>query len=272
MTPPRNVFGASPSTLVIERPDGEELWIGARLSWEPESDIPVVINNLALGEIRWFPCDALEEDAPLHWSGTLWTEGPATGPKITVRPTLESDAISAVSMSGMPSVPMPLAVLAAIHASDGVFNMPTLWAMSDDDGFVATMMLNTDQGLYVRAAAAWHQLADEDVVDGLGVTEVEDSALDLFDQFDRAGQLPHVSAMPAKDGSLSSYPTPAVETDDAAASTESLIAAATRGVPLLSSAEDLPAAIEMAEDDPDLQWWVERRAKALGLEASFPWT
>jgi hypothetical protein len=44
-----------------------------------------------------------------------------------------------------------------------------------------------------------------------------------------------------------------------------------RDVPLLATAEDLPAAIAAAQIDPELQWWVERRAKALGLEADLPW-
>lgn len=271
MTPPLKHFQGSPTTLVIQRPTGEELWIGSQVSWEAESDPPIILTNHAFGDEKWFPLESLEEDAPQHWSGVLWSQGAEPGHAITVRPTLESDAVNALTMSGFPSVPMPLAVISGLHASNGVFTMPTLWAMSDDDGFVATMMLNTDQGLFVRAASAWHELADEDVVDGLGVTEVQDSALDLFDQFDRAGQLVHVSAMPPAEGSQDAYQTPSTEVDESEQSTEAMIAAATRGVPLLSSADDLPAAIEMAEDDPDLQWWVERRAKALGLEAKFPW-
>lgn len=269
MTPPLSFFSASPCTLVIHRPNGDELWIGARISWEAESEPPFVLSNFAMGETKWFPCDSIEEDAPQHWSGRLWTEGAEQGHEFIVRPTLESDSVNALTMSGMPDIPMPLAVIGGIHESNGVFTMPTLWAMSDDDGFVVTMMLNTEQGLYVRAAAAWHALADEDVVDGLNVTEVQDSALDLFDQFDRTGQLVHVTAMPVSGQSVPD--TPSVETDDAEMPTEAMIAAATRGVPLLSSAEDLPAAIQMAEADPDLQWWVERRAKALGIEADFPW-
>jgi hypothetical protein len=42
-------------------------------------------------------------------------------------------------------------------------------------------------------------------------------------------------------------------------------------VPRLSSADDLAAAIEFADESPEFRWWVERRAKAMGLAVEYPW-
>lgn len=265
MTPPRSKFPTLGS-LIIHRPNGDEVWIGYQ-SWEAEGDIPVLLTNEAMGDEKWFPFASLEEVAPNLWEGRLWTEQ-GEGLRATIRPTVETDAITSVTMAGMPRVPMPLDAIASIHASSTGVVMPTLWAMSDDEGFVVTLMLNTDAGLYIRYASTWHLLSDDDVVDGLNVTEVEDTAMEMFDQFDRAGQLVHLTAMPTKEEVVQVVPEGASTSEPAPV----LSSVRTMDVPTLTSAEDLPAAIAMAEADPELRWWVERRMKALGIEASLPWT
>jgi hypothetical protein len=60
----------------------------------------------------------------------------------------------------------------------------------------------------------------------------------------------------------------------AALAREGVVAAAWGDdIPKLRSADDLPQAIQAAVDNPDLRWWVERRAKAMGLEhPEFPWS
>lgn len=199
------------------------------------------------------------------WTGTLYRPDLNREIPVTVRPTIEDDALVAYSMSACPAIPLPVPVLDYMHTVE--FTVPNLYAMSDDDGFVVTMMLNSDAGLYVRYASMWHRLVDDDVVDGLNVTEVDDASFDMFDQFDRAGQLVHVSAMPFKGQPIEA----AVQQAPSVGQLPVMAGALVRDVPLLSSAEDLPAAIAQAEADPELRWWVERRVKALGIEASLPW-
>lgn len=259
-------FEAAPVTIVITRPVGEETWIGSILDWEAGDGVPYVATLYAMSDARWFPMTQLDEVAPLMWQGRLATMDGDDGDRFIIRPTVEADAVSSITMSGMPSVPMPLDVISSIHASNGEFQMPTLWAMSDDEGFVATLMLNSDAGLFVRYSGGWHRILDEDAVDGLNVTEVDDAALEMFDQFDRAGQMVALSSMPQN-----GKPVPAAvqgEPDIPGGQPEPVI----RDVPVLASAADLPEAIIAAGDDSGLQWYVERRAKALGLSSDFPWT
>jgi hypothetical protein len=142
-----------------------------------------------------------------------------------------------------------------------------LFALTDSDGFVVTMMLDTEAGLHLRFSGMWFDMVEE-VVDGLGLTEVETAALDMFDQYDRSGQLVHVSAMP-KDATA--------QVVGAAVVTASVTAglageAAVLDVPRLDSADDLAGAISFAEEAPEFRWWVERRARAMGLTAEFPWS
>jgi hypothetical protein len=248
-------------------------WIGTVANDPAEaaaSRVPflLTIRFGAGSERREIALDTLDTSKPV-WTGTRHVDEGDTSPplSVTVRPTRESDAMVAYSMSAAPSIPLPVPVLDYMHNVE--FTLPTLYAMSEDDGFVATMMLNSDEGLYVRYSNLWHRLLDDDVVDGLSVDEVDASALDMFDQFDRAGQLVHITAMPRSGQPIEAPPAQAA--DPAAAPQPMVSAAQVRTVPMLASADDLPAAIAAARHDPDLQWWVERRVKALGLEADLPW-
>jgi hypothetical protein len=262
---PSTFYGLA--TTIISRPEGDEVRIGyvsedtgANMGLEA----PIVLTNFAMGEDRYMTLSQLDTSVQGMWRGVSWPSEYT----VVVRPTQEADAVNAESMSAGPHIPLPLDVIAAIHSPEGSL-MPTLWAMSEDDGFVATMMLNSDTGLYVRYSGQWHPITDDDVVDGLNVTEVDGAALDMFDQFDRAGQLVHVSAM-YKDGQPVDTSTLVTGT----AEDETIITASvdTKDVPVLDSEDDLPDAIQAAVSNPDLQWWVERRALGLGLQTDFPWS
>jgi len=260
------------ATTVIEVPGGlpSQKWIGYA-TYDTGANIgeyaaPFILIVSAMGEDKWFTLSEIDTSMQGTWLAQAW---PDRFP-VTVRLTDESDAVDAVTMSGGLAIPLPMELLVALHSNEGA-TVPNLYAMSEDDGFVATMMLNSDTGLYVRYSSQWHKITDDDVVDGLNVTEVDGAALEMFDQFDRAGQLVHVTAM-YKDGQpVQNYevvpegPAPVGEGPVIAAMT-------TKPVPMLSSAEDLPAALEAAEANPDLRWWVERRILALGLESELPWS
>jgi hypothetical protein len=121
--------------------------------------------------------------------------------------------------------------------------------------------------MYVRYSGAWHPIVDEDVVDGLNAAETAETSVDMFDQFDRAGQLVHITAMPTKDPLGPGVSMIADETPVSVTAAAPL----TLEVPDLDTDDDLPGAIQAAVENPDLRWWVERRMKALGLTAELPW-
>lgn len=268
MTPRLKTFLESPVTIAITRADGDELWIGSKATWRTGDYCPIDLELHGKNETRWFPLTELEEVAPDMWSGRIQTDTP-DGPRVMIRPTVETDAMSAITTFAFPHIPIPLDVLSEYLNHDGAF-MPTLWAMSDDDGFVVTLMLNSDAGLYVRYANAWLRLNDPDVIDGLNVTEVDASSLDMFDQFDQAGQMVGLSAMRFKSQPVDTDLVTGQGNVTAPTVVESTIAEV-KTVPVLSSAADLTAAIAAAAEDESLQWYVERRAAALGLDADFPW-
>lgn len=262
-------FSDEIATVVINTDRDDQVWIG-HVEWEDGHTVginaPALLTITGMADQKAFAISPPETSVG-SWRGTLI----GSDYPFVVRSTMESDTVNAIPFSGMPSVPMPLAVIKDIIDSEGIFTVPTLYALSEDDGFVATMLLNSDAGLYVRASNAWHLLTNDDVVDGLNFVEVIDSSLDMFDQFDRAGQLVHVSAMQP----VAEEFVPIREGNPAEEAPESPITAAVeellRDVPVITSAEDLPAAISAAADNPEIQWWVERRIKALGIEADLPW-
>lgn len=209
-------------------------------------------------------CDVLDTSGP-EWSGIMHMSEDDSGPPpaVTVRNTIPDDALTAISMGGCPKIPMPVAVLAYMHLVE--FNVPHLYALSEDDGFVATMMLSTDSGIYIRYDSQWHEIMDEEAIDGLNVTEVADTALATFDEYDKAGQLVQADAMMRPDGSP-------VQVNVTAGAAEAVTAGALLAVPQLLSRDDLDGAITAAVDDPGLQWWVSRRVRALGFaDVALPW-
>lgn len=263
-----NFYGLA--TVSLRLNDREELWIGD-VSWahgtELSIEAPAALVIKALGEEKLIAVAQPDVSVPDLWTGETWPGSV----EFLVRPTIEDDAISAVSMASVPAIPMPLDVIEGIIRSEGIFSMPTLYAMSEDDGFVATMMLDSDQGLYVRYSSMWHLLTDDNVVDGLNATEVSAAALDMFDQFDRAGQLVNVGSMQTPEGEEAGVDVLGLGATPGGAPEGLVATVATLEVPHFESAEDLPAVLQAAVENPELRWWAERRMKALGLDAEVPW-
>lgn len=236
---------------------------------EPDTLPPAGIVAVANGYEKVVGLEFLDTSDPNLW------EGFGGAQTVKVRPAMEDDAVFSPLGVGVPQVPLPLPVQESLlYATEGV-TAPVLYAMSDDQGFVVTLMLSTDVGIYLRASGAWHLLTEEDVVDGLTTVAVNDTAVDMFDQFDRAGQLVPTSAMPLTNP-LDAETVPqreegVVPNGATAPAGGVVVASGVKTVPILASQDDIAEAIIAAEDDPDLQWWVERRVKALGLDAEFPW-
>jgi hypothetical protein len=100
---------------------------------------------------------------------------------------VEDDTLKAVSMVGYVQVPMPVGVIAGIHASGEPVELPTLSALRRDDGQVATLMLRTGAGSFIRHAGRWHLLQDEGALKGFSRMEVPASSLKLFDRRSKSG-------------------------------------------------------------------------------------
>jgi hypothetical protein len=51
-------------------------------------------------------------------------------------------------------------------------------------------------GLYTRYAGAWHRVTDDSDMGELNAVDVADSALDVYEPIDQAGQLVSISSLP----------------------------------------------------------------------------
>lgn len=264
------------ATVVVHTPT-PGYWIGKVCS-DPDQatslGVPVALIINAPGADadgnRYIPLDVLDTAAP-EWSGIrhqFEDEGAENPPAITVRATQQDDAMLAFSMAGLPRIPMPIPVLDYMHTVE--FTVPHLYALSEDDGFVATMMLDSDSGIYIRYSSQWHQINDEEAVDGLNVTEVNDGALSMFDQYDNAGQLVSLVAMMTPEGAPAGIGGPAeMPVSEGGALAGSVL---TLDVPQLLVREDVEQALTAASENPELRWWVSRRLAALGFDdVSLPW-
>lgn len=155
-------------------------------------------------------------------------------------------------------------------------------AMTTDDGIVVTLLQrDPEKGAVVRHDGEWVEVTDPETLDGLNFVGVAGSAVDLFDTHEADGHLVPVQYYPAsEEGPF--WPDPVVVEDEnlefneetgefsSPADEEDADKPVTASV-MINSADDLDAAIAAAAMDPDLRWYVERRCKALGLEASLPW-
>jgi hypothetical protein len=243
------------ATIEIENPDGPQLWVLPDVHVVRDMGLaaPVVLVSTIRGGEKGIELSTLDTSTPGYWEGHSWPNEYA----VTVRPTTEEDAIATPTLSS--TMPLPLGVIAFQLSREEALS-PKLYALLDEENFVITMMLDSEAGLYLRHRGMWHPLV-EDAVDGLTIQEVEETALDAYDQADEAGQLIPFGVMQTP--SLVLQPA-AVEPVQASA----LIIE----VPKLTTQDDLEEAIAVATDRPEVQWWVERRAKALGLAAEFPWS
>src|SRR5690606_296757 len=113
---------------------------------------PWVVTIAANGEVRSFPVESWEKLAPGIVAGALWG-GPEGGlaERFTVRPTSHRDAELSIALKGAGvDIPLPVELIAHYHSpSGGTTPMPELYALSDDEGFVVTMLLSAPTGLYV---------------------------------------------------------------------------------------------------------------------------
>lgn len=256
---PRRDFLESPVTQVIDEPDEP----GTRLTLSPEVWLDEEEGQLyfywALGwEVRRLQVAEMKVEEPGHWE--ILTQ--PNGVNILVRPVQETDAVASTQFGS--AIPLPVDVIAASLKGFNVNNQ--LEALVGDDGFVRTILLVSDVGLYTRYSGMWHPVTDESQIDGLNAVDVADAALDVYDPFDQAGQLVNISSLPTVDPvdrGVTELETPSPPTVVAGLSTVEEVE--------ILTARDVPRAVEVATRLPQYRWYVERRVDALNVNIVLPW-
>lgn len=260
---------ARPATMIITGPDGFDnvtVCLAAYLSNDHEVENTVELEGQI--DIRMVDVGTIDLNVPNRLTGTT----SPNGLPITVRATIEDDA---VVLPSLPRYPLPVPVIIGSITGE---NMDThIEALVEDDGYVSTLLLVTDMGLYTRYSRTWIRLADVDLIDGLSSVEVYDEAVDVYDAADDVGQQVSIEGLPREDrdevglGELfvaESAPRTFDPDGDKEPVTASVMEAE---LPVIDTPEQLLAALETATEDESLRWYVERRAAALGVEVELPW-
>jgi hypothetical protein len=192
-----------------------------------------------------------------------WVTGTdAEGQQYRFRPL---DPYDAVMMSAA-GVPQPLSVVQA-HVLRGGALADSLDAVVAADNTVATLMLETGMGTFVRYGGDWQLLRDDSgSLDDMNLVSVAPGALQVWDAADGAGQTLSVFDLPLKgDDGEAINPEPDTDIETAAA-----IAASGISIPAIGTEEDLDLGIRYANSHPEARWYVTKRARALAASARIP--
>lgn len=177
------------------------------------------------------------------------------------------DPYDAVMMSAA-GVPQPLQVVQA-HVLRGGVLADSLDALVAADNTVATLMLETGMGTFVRYSGDWQLLSDSTgALEDLAVVAVAPGALDVWDAADSARTTVSIFdlPLPGDDGGVIN-PEPQVDIETAAA-----IAASGISIPQVRCVEDLDLGIRYANAHPEARWYVSKRARALQASGRIPGT
>lgn len=243
---------------------------------------PYILISDGFDESRSWPISSYEEVTYGEWDAVMWLDPPLPPelggnlPVLRIRAARPRDAEGAATFARFIRVPMPVEVIRFLtSAPEGSYQMPQLYALTDDDGFVVTMLFSAPTGLYVRYASVWRTLPSDDVIDGLNVYEVAPEALTQYDEADRMGQMVNVTSMTSASEELSDADVEMLSggpSDEVSKPSVTASAAPKKlDIPVLRNADDAAAAIAAAAADPEIQWWVERRLASLGIDAALPW-
>lgn len=254
-----------PATVIFTYEDGHEdyvLCLEARLTDEFEFPTTLEIDEgysnrlIDIGEVK--------VDVPGRLEGVTSPSGYG----IVVRAVEDDDC---TGMPGLPEFPCPAVVIGALLAGE---NMDThLEALVEDDGFVSTLMLVTDVGMWLRYSGSWIKLNDITLIDGMGTIDVDAGAVDLYDAADRAGHQLPISSLPGPTANtVGPYYTDIYVAANAQRTyTDPLTASMAVINVKVDTVRDLPGAVEAAEKDESIRWFVEKRARALDPEYPLPW-
>lgn len=177
------------------------------------------------------------------------------------------DPHDAVTMSPA-RVPQPLAVVQAEINRGGILAQQ-LDAVVAADNTVATLMLETGLGTFVRYAGDWQLLsASSASLEDMGLVAVGPGALDIWDAADAASTTISVFDLPvpSDDGGPDIDPTD----DGLDIETTAAIAASGVQIPQIERVEDLDLGVRYANTHPQARWYVTKRARALQATAALP--
>jgi hypothetical protein len=139
------------------------------------------------------------------------------------------------------------------------------YALVNPQGHVMTLVtMGGDAGVYARYASMWHRVANLETLDGGTLVQVEpDISVELYDDADNSGMSMFVKDLPVINP---------LEAEDAVKSgTMPLVSSGEVYLPVISSIDDVQFAIAVADRDESIRWFVEKRARALDPEVTFPW-
>lgn len=176
------------------------------------------------------------------------------------------DPYDAVMMSAA-GVPQPLQVVQAHVLRGGGVLADNLDALVAADNTVATLMLETGMGTFVRYAGDWQLLSDTTgALDDLALVAVAPGALAVWDAADSASQTISVFDLPqVGDDGTAINPEPQVDIETMAA-----VAASGISIPEVRCVEDLDLGIRYANAHPEARWYVTKRARALTASGRLP--
>lgn len=176
------------------------------------------------------------------------------------------DPYDAVSMSAA-GVPQPLAVVQAEVIRGGVL-ASQLDAVVAADNTVATLMLETGLGTFVRYAGDWQLLSSSSAsLEDMSLFPVGPAALDIWDAADSASQTISVFDLPMPTGKDGEMVDP---TSDIDIETTAAIAASGIQIPSIERVEDLDLGVRYANTHPQARWYVTKRARALEASGRIP--
>jgi hypothetical protein len=176
------------------------------------------------------------------------------------------DPYDAVMMSAA-GVPQPLMVVQA-HVLRGGVLADSLDAVVAADNTVATLMLETGMGTFVRYGGDWQLLRDDSgALDDMGLVSVSPGALVGLGRR-RLGRADHLGVRPAAEGRRRRADQPRAlrpgRGDGGGHRGQRCLH------PAIACEEDLDLGIRYANAHPEARWYVTKRARALAASGADP--
>ena len=174
------------------------------------------------------------------------------------------DPYDAVALSPSAGVPQPVEAIRAEILQGGGALATELDAVVAPDNSVATLMLETGTGTYVRYGGDWQLLGpDSTALEDMSLVAVAPGAIDVYDAAEgakttvNAGDLPTVRHA----GDITALQLPG---EPATPEGPGGLTAAGVSIPVINGPEDLDLGLRYASAHPDARWYVAKRARALG--------
>ncbi len=246
---------ASPVTIVREDAVSRDAIIGIEAVYEDtDAGKFITLSQADTGRIIPIPELTFLSNEEVSWVGNA-------GALYTARGSRPADA----ALAGWYGYDLPVAVIGAI-ATGTQENPLMLEAVVDrTDQRVLTLLLSSDAGLFARYDSLWHPVTDPEIFDDVYLVQVTDDAIQLYDATDTVGGQVAAVSLPL-DTPREVPPPPDTTLEESV-----VIASASARMPTISDMQSLAVAVEAAVANPEMRWYVERRAAALGAETDFPW-